>query len=86
MGETASAAHTRLIVTGTLNLRYVRPLPLGRIRMRAQIAREDGRKVTVTAHIGPDDGTESSVEAHGLFIVPRWHNEGAVSAEVGSLD
>jgi acyl-coenzyme A thioesterase PaaI-like protein len=86
MGETASAAHTRLIVTGTLTLRYERPLPLGRIRMQAQITNEDGRKVTVAAHIGPEDGTEPAVVATGLFIVPRWHNEGAVSAEVGSLD
>ncbi len=86
MGETASAAHTRLIVTGTLTLRYVHPLPLGRIRMQAQITKEDGRKVTVTAHIGPDDDSAPAVEATGLFIVPRWHNEEAVSAEVGSLD
>ncbi len=73
MGETASARHTRLIVTGTLTLRYVRPLPLGRIHMQAKIAKEDGRKVTVTAHIGPDEhGNEPAVEAHGVFIIPRW--------------
>lgn len=73
MGETASANHTRLIVTGTLNLRYLRPLPLGRVHMRAQISKESGRKVTVTAHIGPDDGSqEPAVEAHGLFIIPSW--------------
>ncbi len=83
MGETASAAHTRLTVTGTLTLRYVRPLPLGRINLEARISREDGRKVTVTATIraaGPD--SEPSVEASGLFIIPRW----SVPAEVGSLD
>jgi acyl-coenzyme A thioesterase PaaI-like protein len=85
MGETASDAHTRLIVTGTLTLRYVRPLPLGRIHMRAQIAKESGRKITVTAHLGVGD-EEPAVQATGLFIVPRWHDEGAVSAEVGSLD
>lgn len=87
MGETASAAHTRLIVTGTLTLRYLRPLPLGRIHMQAQITEENGRKITVTAHIGPDDhGNEPAVEANGLFIIPRWAHDGAVSAEVGSLD
>ncbi|MCW2801360.1 MAG: uncharacterized protein JWQ70_2832 [Aeromicrobium sp.] len=86
MGETASGRHTRLIVTGTLTLRYVHPLPLGRIRMEARITKVDGRKVTVTAHIGPEGGNEPAVEATGLFIIPRWHNEGAVSAEVGSLD
>lgn len=84
MGETASAAHTRLIVTGTLTLRYVRPLPLGRIRMQAQITKEDDRKVTVTAHLGSEAyGDEPAVEATGLFIVPRWAHDGSVS---GSLD
>ncbi|MCW2751281.1 MAG: thioesterase [Aeromicrobium sp.] len=86
MGETASGRHTRLIVTGTLTLRYEIPLPLGRVRMEGRITDEDGRKITVTASIGPKDGTQPAVVATGLFIVPRWHNEGAVSAEVGSLD
>jgi len=87
MGETASAAHTRLIVTGTLTLRYRKPLPLGRIRMQAQITKEDDRKVTVTAHIGCDAyGDEPAVEATGLFIIPRWARDVTASAEVGSLD
>jgi acyl-coenzyme A thioesterase PaaI-like protein len=84
MGECASAAHTRLIVTGTLTLRYVRPLPLGAVRMQAQITKEDDRKVTVTAHLGCEAyGDEPAVEAKGLFIIPRWAREGSVS---GSLD
>jgi acyl-coenzyme A thioesterase PaaI-like protein len=84
MGETASAAHTRLIVTGTLTLRYLRPLPLGKVRMQAQITREDERKVTVTAYLGCDAyGDDPAVEATGLFIVPRWARDGSVS---GSLD
>jgi acyl-coenzyme A thioesterase PaaI-like protein len=84
MGETASAAHTRLIVTGTLTLRYLRPLPLGKVRMQAQITKEDDRKVTVTAHLGCDTyGDQPAVEATGLFIVPRWARDGSVS---GSLD
>ncbi|MEV7398169.1 PaaI family thioesterase [Aeromicrobium sp. NPDC092404] len=84
MGECASAAHTRLIVTGTLTLRYRKPLPLGRIHMQAQITHEDDRKVTVTAHLGCEAyGDEPAVEATGLFIVPRWAREGSVS---GSLD
>lgn len=84
MGETASAAHTRLIVTGTLTLRYERPLPFGKVTMRAQITREDDRKVTVTAHLGSEAYDDNpAVEATGLFIVPRWAGEGSVS---GSLD
>ena len=87
MGETASAAHTRLIVTGTLTLRYLRPLPLGTVRMQAQITKEDDRKVTVTAHLGCDAyGDEAAVEATGLFIVPRWARDVTDSAELGSLD
>lgn len=85
MGETASDAHTRLVVTGTLNLRYLRPLPLGRIHLWAQITKVSGRKVTVTARIGPDcDGNEPAVEANGLFITPRWAHEAGNSAEAGS--
>lgn len=86
MGETASAAHTRVTVTGTLTLRYVRPLPLGPVRMAARISGEEGRKVTVTAWIAPDaDGSAPAVEATGLFIVPRWA-AGDVPADIGSLD
>lgn len=83
MGETASDRHTQLIVTGTLNLRYVLPLPLGRVRMEGRITGVDGRKVTVTAHIGPADSDVQAVQASGLFIIPRWASEESVT---GSLD
>jgi acyl-coenzyme A thioesterase PaaI-like protein len=87
MGETASARHTRLTVTGTLTLRYERPTPLGAVRMEAWIAREEGRKVTVEAWIAPDvDGAEPSVRAHGLFIVPSWAAGSDPTPPVGSLD
>jgi acyl-coenzyme A thioesterase PaaI-like protein len=73
MGETASARHTRLTVTGTLTLRYERPIPLGPVRMEARVAGEESRKVTVEAWIGPDsDDAGPSVKASGLFIVPSW--------------
>ena len=90
MGETASARHTRVTVTGTLTLRYVQPLPLGPVRMEARIADVDGRKVTVTAWIAADepDGSDGSpaVEARGLFIIPRWAQEPDAPSGVGSLD
>lgn len=87
MGETASAAHTRLTMTGTLTLRYIAPLPLGRIWLRARIERESDRKVTVVASIGPGEpSSDSSIEARGLFIVPRWAQSGDVPADIGSLD
>lgn len=84
MGETASAAHTRMIVTGTLTLRYVRPLPLGLIHLEATIAREEGRKVTVTATIRADGVDQAAVEAEGLFIIPSWSQD--AGGPTGSLD
>ena len=90
MGETASAGHKRVTVTGTLTLRYVRPLPLGPVRMAAWISEEVGRKVTVTGWIGPDDPDDPdggpAVEASGLFIIPRWAQDGGAPPGIGSLD
>lgn len=87
MGETASAAHTRLTVTGTLTLRYEQPLPLGRVRMEAAVTEEAGRKITVTATIREDSpDAEPAVRAHGLFIVPSWAYQPDVPAGIGSLD
>jgi acyl-coenzyme A thioesterase PaaI-like protein len=90
MGETASAAHTRLTVTGTLTLRYVRPLPLGRVRMEARVSEEVERKITVTATIRPDEPDAGpAVEAQGLFIIPRWAYQPTTDdgpTGIGSLD
>jgi acyl-coenzyme A thioesterase PaaI-like protein len=70
MGETASAGHSRVTFTGTLTLRYRRATPLGPLRLEGRIDREEGRKVYVVAHIADADGP--TVEAEGVFIVPRW--------------
>ncbi|SFH89096.1 Acyl-coenzyme A thioesterase PaaI, contains HGG motif [Nocardioides psychrotolerans] len=87
MGETASAAHTRVTVTGTLTLRYARPLPLGAVRMEAAVADESDRKITVRATIREDrPGAEPAVEAHGLFIIPRWAQQPETPPGIGSLD
>ncbi|KAA1421830.1 PaaI family thioesterase [Nocardioides humilatus] len=87
MGETASERHTRVVVTGTLTLRYVQPLPLGPIKMAAKITEQSGRKVTVTAWIAADvEGATPSVEASGLFITPRWAQEPDTPSGIGSLD
>ena len=69
MGVTASAMK-KLTMTGTLTLRYTRPLPLGEVWLAGRVVSDTGRKVTVTAEIGGVDG--AAVEAEGLFIVPRW--------------
>lgn len=90
MGETASARHTRVTVTGTLTLRYVQPLPLGPVRMEARITDETDRKVTVTGWIAADDpdhpDAPPAVEATGLFIIPRWAQEPDAPSGIGSLD
>ncbi|WP_238408296.1 PaaI family thioesterase [Pimelobacter simplex] len=70
MGETASGFR-RLTMTGTLTLRYRRPLPLGPVRMEARIAHEEGRKITVEARIGVP-AQDAAVEATGLFLIPSW--------------
>jgi acyl-coenzyme A thioesterase PaaI-like protein len=69
MGVTASSMQ-KLTMTGTLTLRYTRPLPLGEVWLAGRITDDTGRKVTVTAEIGGADG--AAVEATGLFIVPSW--------------
>jgi acyl-coenzyme A thioesterase PaaI-like protein len=70
MGETAAAAFTRVTFTGTLTIVYRRGTPLGPLRLDARIDREEGRKVWVVASIGDDEGP--TVEAEGVFIIPRW--------------
>ena len=70
MGETAAAAFTRVTFTGTLTMVYRRGTPLGPLRLDARIDREEGRKVWVVASIGDAEGP--TVEAEGIFIIPRW--------------
>lgn len=69
MGETASS-FKRLTMTGTLTMRYRRSTPLGPVRLEGRIDREEGRKVYVVASIADAEGV--TVEADGVFIVPRW--------------
>jgi len=70
MGETAAAAFTRVTFTGTLTMVYRRGTPLGPLRLDARIDREEGRKVWVVASIGDEEGP--TVEAEGVFIIPKW--------------
>lgn len=69
MGVTA-AQSMRLIMTGTLTMRYRRGTPLGPLRLEGRIDREEGRKVYVMATISDPEGV--TVEADGVFIVPSW--------------
>jgi acyl-coenzyme A thioesterase PaaI-like protein len=58
--------------TGTLTLRYRRPTPLVRpLRAEARIERTEGVKIFAVGHLADEDGL--TVEAEGVFILPRQH-------------
>ena len=69
MGATASNLE-RPTMTGTLTLRYRRATSLGAIRIEGRIDRNEGHKTIVLAHIADTEGI--TVEAEGIFILPRW--------------
>jgi acyl-coenzyme A thioesterase PaaI-like protein len=69
LGEAAGAGG-RPGMTGTLTLRYRQATPHGDLRTEAWIDRTEGIKTWAKGHvIGPDGVT---VEAEGVFILPRW--------------
>ena len=72
LGEAASAGG-KPGMTGTLTLRYRRGTPLGDLRAEAWIERAEGIKTWVRGHLADADGV--TVEAEGLFILPRWARE-----------
>jgi acyl-coenzyme A thioesterase PaaI-like protein len=72
LGEAAGAGG-RPGMTATLTLTYKRATPLGDLRAEAWIERGSGIKTWARGHIiGPDGVT---VEAEGLFIMPKWARE-----------
>ncbi|WP_395311450.1 PaaI family thioesterase [Mycobacterium sp. AMU20-3851] len=56
--------------TGTLNLRYVAPTPLGPLRAEAWIDSETESKTIARGHIIDADGVVT-VQAEGIFIRPK---------------
>lgn len=56
--------------TGTLNLRYVAPTPLGRLRVEAWIESETESKTIAVGHLLDSKGT-LTVRAEGVFIRPQ---------------
>lgn len=70
MGVTASAGNARPTMTGTLTLRYRRLTRLGRVHLEGRIIGEERAKVFVGATLSDEDGV--TVEADGVFVVPRW--------------
>lgn len=70
----AAAAGGAPGMTGRLTLTYRRPTPLGDLSAEAWIAEVEGYKTTVRGHLKDADGNPT-VEAEGLFILPRWARE-----------
>lgn len=69
LGESAGAGG-KPGMTATLTLTYRRGTPLGDLRGEAWIERSEDHKTWARGHlIGPEGVT---VEAEGLFILPRW--------------
>jgi acyl-coenzyme A thioesterase PaaI-like protein len=69
LGEAASEGDSPRL-TGTITLRYVRATRLGPLHAEAQIVRTDAVKTYAAGHLADDEGV--TVEAEGVFIVPRW--------------
>lgn len=72
LGE-ATGAGGKPGMTGTLTLRYRRGTPLGALRGEAWIERSEGIKTWARGHLMDAEGV--TVEAEGLFILPRWARE-----------
>lgn len=83
LGE-AAAAGGRPGMTGTLTLRYREATPLGAVRVEAEIDRVEGVKTFARGRLlaRHDDGSEPTVtvEAEGVFILPRWARESGEDA------
>jgi hypothetical protein len=74
LGEAASDGITPRF-TGTITLRYVRATRLGRLHAEAAVTKTEGVKTFAAGFLGDDDGI--TVEAEGVFILPRWAREQA---------
>jgi acyl-coenzyme A thioesterase PaaI-like protein len=61
-------------MTGTLTLRYRKPTALGACSASAWVHSTAGIKTIVKGELRDADG-EVTVEAEGLFILPRWARE-----------
>ena len=73
LGEAAAAGGSPGM-TGTLTLRYVQNTPLGDCSAEAWIDRVEGVKTIVKGVMRRAD-RETTVEAEGIFILPRWARE-----------
>jgi acyl-coenzyme A thioesterase PaaI-like protein len=81
LGEAAGAGG-KPGMTATLTLAYRRPTALGDLASEAWIERSDGIKTWARGEISTGDGV--TVEAEGLFILPRWAREAMASGDAGT--
>jgi acyl-coenzyme A thioesterase PaaI-like protein len=73
LGEAASdGINPRL--TGTISFRYVRATRLGHLHAEAMTTRTDRVKTFAAGHLADEEGV--TVEAEGVFILPRWARDG----------
>jgi hypothetical protein len=72
LGEAASDGVTPRF-TGTITLRYIRATRLGPLHAEAAIIRTEGVKTFAAGSLADGDGV--TVEAEGVFILPRWARE-----------
>ena len=61
-------------MTGRLTLHYRRPTPLGDLTTEAWLESTTGRKTVAKGRLRDAEGNVT-VEAEGLFILPRWATE-----------
>ncbi|MFC7493189.1 MULTISPECIES: PaaI family thioesterase [unclassified Nocardioides] len=78
LGEAAGAGG-KPGMTATLTLRYRRGTPLGDLRAEAWIERSEGIKTWARGQVSDAEGV--TVEAEGLFILPRWAREAMAAQE-----
>ena len=83
LGEAAGAGG-KPGMTGTLTLRYRRATRLGDLRAEAWIDRSEGIKTWAKGHILDDEGV--TVEAEGVFILPRWAREAIAKHEAEATE
>ncbi|RYE77282.1 MAG: PaaI family thioesterase [Myxococcales bacterium] len=74
----AAAAGGAPGMTGTLNIRYRKGTPLGDCSAEAWIDRREGVKTFVKGVMRDNEG-QDTVEAEGIFILPRWAREANAS-------
>ena len=77
LGE-ATGAGGKPGMTASLTLSYRRATPLGDLRAEAWIERSEGIETWARGHVADAEGV--TVEAEGLFILPRWARQ-VVAAE-----